>query len=152
MCSHATEVEEAIIEGCRFVTKTAASHTRQGTTDAGHHWDQTHPWWKRLLDTNDTKQIWRSINWKGNIENDFPNAPNDDQFEEHFEQLLGSQNVQYDDNCVNSPYVPVLYDPFTIEELRHAVDSLNVNKCFLDICPGIFRKLPMSWLMIFLPF
>lgn len=150
MYSDATDVEEAIKEGCRVITETAASHTRQGTTDADHHWDQAHPRWKRLLNTNDTKLIWKSINWKGNIENDSLNIPNDDQFKEHFEHLLGSQNVLDDDSFVNSPYVPVLDDPFTIEELSHAVDNLNVNKSFLGICPGIFRKLPLSWLIFFL--
>ena len=141
MYSEAADVEKAITEGCRVITEAAASHTRHGTTDAGHHWDQTHPRWKRLLDTNDTKLIWKSINWKGNIGNDSLNTPNDDQFKEHFEHLFGSQNVQYEDNFVNSPYVPVLDDPFTIQELSHAVDGLNVNKSFLGIWTGIIRKL-----------
>ena len=150
MVSDAASMEEVIMEGCRTVTEAAASHTRQDSLDPGHRWDQTHPRWKRLLDTNDPKLIWKSINWKGNFESDALTTPNDDQFKEHFEHLLGSQNIEYEDNLVDSPYVPVLDDPFTMEELSQAVKSLNVNKSFLGICPGIMRKLPISWFTFFL--
>ncbi len=68
----------------------------------GHEWHQT-----------DLK----SINWKGIIENDELSTPSDDQFKEHFEHLLSFQDVQYDDDYVNSPRMPALDDPLTIEEL-----------------------------------
>lgn len=74
--SDATGVEAAIMEGCRAITEAAASHTCRESTDTGHYWDQTHPRWKRLLDTNDTKLIRKPINWKGNIES--LSKPNDD--------------------------------------------------------------------------
>lgn len=45
--------------------------------------------------------------------------------------------LEYDD------YVPTLDNPFTIEELGHAVDGLDVNKSYLGICQGIARKVPV---------
>lgn len=35
-------------------------------------------------------------------------------------------------------------------KLSKTVESLNINKSFLGICSGIFRNLPMSWLVFFL--
>ena len=132
------DVEAAILEGCRVITEAAASCTSQRSANADHQWDQLHPRWKRLLESNDSKLIWKSINWKGNIENDISEQPSDEQFKEHFENLLNPQSGQYNEHYdVNSPYIPVLDDPFTSDELNQAVKSLNTNKSYVDLCPGI---------------
>ncbi len=62
MGSDALGVEAAIVEGDRGIIEDATSHIQQGSTDSSYQWDQTHPRCKRLLDTNDTKLIWKSIN------------------------------------------------------------------------------------------
>ena len=72
-------------------------------------------------------------------------------FKWHFEALLNintnnCDNIQLD----NSPYIPILDDPFTLPELDKAIKDLKPNKGYTGICPGIFAKLPLAWLLFFL--
>ena len=44
--------------------------------------------WRRLLDGNDLKKIWKSIGWNGSIEDAKVDVPSDEDFRIHFEHLL----------------------------------------------------------------
>lgn len=148
----AAAVEAAVVEGCRLITEAAASSTtRQRYSNMEHAWDVSQPRWKRLLDTNDTKLIWKSINWKGDIEENDYDKPNENQFKEHFENLLNPETIRCDESDIsNVPYIPLLDDPFTSEELMQATESVNINKSYCGLCPGIIRMLPVSWFVFFL--
>lgn len=78
--------------------------------------------------------------------------PSEAQFKNHLENQLNAENAQtgnsFDVTMV--PHIPVLDDPFTSEELRQINCTMNVNKSFCGICPGVFRMLPASWFMFFL--
>ena len=80
--------------------------------------------------------------------------PNEKQFKNHFVKLLNpSGNATKVDNTVDlegAPDIPVLDSPFALPELTTAIKSLNLNKSFSGVCPGLFVQLPAQWLMIFL--
>ncbi|KAG0710222.1 hypothetical protein GWK47_023245 [Chionoecetes opilio] len=77
--------------------------------------DDTLPRWQRLLETNDAKQIWAAVNWKGNIDTSENFRPDDEQFRQHFEELLNpghSHDVVASVDLDSAPTIPVLDDPF----------------------------------------
>ncbi|KAK4327795.1 hypothetical protein Pmani_001743 [Petrolisthes manimaculis] len=49
-----------------------------------NEWDMSEPRWKQILDSEDPKLIWKSINWKGGITQENEKKPEDDQFKYHF--------------------------------------------------------------------
>lgn len=59
-----------------------------------------------------------------------PKHQKDEQFKGHFEKLLNppnAQNVQmYETNMDNLPYIPVLDDPFSMNELAQATKDLII--------------------------
>ena len=105
------------------------------------------------MESQDSKTIWKSLNWKGTFENLEGTQPADSAFKNHFEKLLTQDNgpTSDEDNDIdNSPYVPVLDDPFTYNEFDKALNSVNSNKSYSGICPGILKALPNTWLMFFM--
>ena len=112
-----------------------------------------HSRWQRLLDTNDSALIWKSINWKGSISDADKTQPNNDQFRAHFEALLNPQHVDNVDEGVDidsAPYIPVLDDPLTASELDNAMKLTKTNKSFVGLCPGLVRMLPITWFLFIL--
>lgn len=104
------------------------------------------------MDTNDGKLIWKSINWKGSVECNDAENPDDEQFKEHFEKLLNPPDVENLDNDVpeSAPYIPILDDPFTPSELDQALCNMNTNKSYSGLCPGVVKNLPVLWLSFLL--
>ena len=146
------DVSEAISRGCDVIMDIAARSTKN-TPNIGNDWNQAQPRWTRLLECNDSKLVWRSIDWKGNVEIQDCEQPNDVSFKEHFEKLLdpeGVPDIEHVDIEDNVPYIPVLDDPFSIEELNGAVKFTNKNKSYSGICPGIVGMLPPSWFLFIL--
>ena len=103
--------------------------------------------WKRLLQRNDAKMIWKSINWNGSIEESNNVAPSDGEFKIHFEDLLNPRGVVQEDVDVrDSPTIPILDDMITEEEVKEAADSCNESKSYIGVTPAIFKHLPVLWL------
>ena len=78
----------------------------------------------------------------------------DDQLKTHFESLLNNEchtnsirTVCIDDS---TPTIPVLDEPFTVQESEKVLKDLNVRKSYVGICPRIMRALPVNWIMFFL--
>ena len=46
--------------------------------------------------------------------------------------------------------MPILDDPFVYSEFDKVLNSVNSNKSYSGICPGIFKALPITWLMFFM--
>ena len=137
--------------GCNVVIESAA---RCKKTDASQPtWDQTRPRWAQILECQDLKTIWKSLNWKGTFDNPESSQPSDSEFKNHFERLLVQDNEPTGaDLCDigNAPYVPILDDPFVYSEFDKVLNSVNSNKSYSGICPAIFKALPITWLMFFM--
>ena len=117
-----------------------------------NEWDRNHPRWKRIFDANDSKIIWRAINWKGQVVDGADTQPSDIHFKMHFEKLFNPPSVNFSDSVdvSSAPYIPILDDPFTIQELDIAVKGLKKDKSYIGLCPGLFAVLPLTWLTFFL--
>ena len=82
-------------------------------------WDQFQPRWKKLLEENDAKTIWKAINWKGNITEKETVQPEDEQFKLHFEDLLNiDERNQEAMDLTNCLFIPILDNPFNLPELN----------------------------------
>ena len=119
------------------------ANPKQGR-ELGHEWDINHQRWKRLLDKDDPKLVWKSINWSAGVAENTEEQPDNDQFRIHFENLLNPPNTGVDEslNVDSDPYIPVLDDPFTVQELDEVVKDLKKNKSYIGICPTLFSLLP----------
>ena len=107
--------------------------------------------WQRILDTKDNKQLWQSINWKGEYGVKSDEVPSDEMFKEHFEDLLNLAGVGplRADDFVTDISIPVLDDPIDPGEVLHVIErQLKHNKsCGPEgICPGVFKLLTDPWL------
>ena len=106
--------------------------------------------WQKLLESKDPKQIWSAVNWKGNLDKKSveKSRPDDEQFRQHFENLLDPSHLRNVDESVDlecAPYIPVLDDPFTPEELTTVISTMKKNKSYIGICPGLISTFPYNW-------
>ena len=151
LSSISLESVSAVLEsGCSVINSVAKSAP---SNMSENEWDQRHPRWKRLLDRDDARTIWRSINWRGGIDEDkYSEQPEDTQFKVHFEELLNrpTQAIDININSEDLPQIPLLDAPFTLQELHDVVKDIKRDKSYIGICPGLFAVLPTSWLLFFL--
>lgn len=75
------DVAAAITAGYSAIMDTADRFSKRQEVSE-NLWDVTQPRWKILLDENDSKTIWKPINWKGKIELTNAKQPSDEQFKE----------------------------------------------------------------------
>ena len=146
------EPNSVVSAACDTIRSIAEKCVKEETT-TNNEWDQTQPRWARIMQMNDSRLLWNSINWKGNINRRDFEQPNEETFKAHVENLLNPENC-LDINDVdldnNVPYIPVLDDPFSMYELNQAIHGVNKNKSYSGICPGIIGMLPFSWLLFIL--
>ena len=108
--------------------------------------------WKQLLEDDDTRALWKAIQWNGTIANNDPtNTPSDEAFKEHFEKLLNPpQSTLPNDEQADTPpvYLPVTDDPIRPEELMRATQRVKVNKSGgpSGVPPGLLKIMPARWL------
>ena len=94
-------------------------------------WDMKDVRWKRLISTNDSKYIWNAINWKGDlVSTNEGKTPSPIAFKHHFQKLLLTEEDEPIDNIdiKSSPYIPVLDDPITSNEIHSCVKEIKPNK------------------------
>ena len=103
--------------------------------------------WKRLLEGNDPKSIWKAINWEGDINETSTESPSDEEFRVHFEELLNPPN-QHDDviDVSDMPYIPILDDPITEKEVVESASECKESKSYIGITPAIFKVMPALWI------
>ena len=143
-------IESAISTSFQTMRNGAKDSKQQTNINENNTWETSHPRWKRLMDSDDPRSIWKAINWKGDVEEDTM-KPDDSQFKLHFENLLKVNTEQNTDVQVNdSPYIPVLDDAFTLQEVTKAIKEQKVGKSYTGICPGLLANLPGIWLMFLL--
>ena len=105
--------------------------------------------WKKLLDSNDSRLIWKSIGWNGDIVTESEKKPSDSEFKKHFEELLNPQNVNTEiGSACSNINIPILDDEIDPNEVQDALRSSNSNKAFIGIDPGFLKILPMNWILL----
>ncbi len=144
-------VMNAISTGCEVLDRAARQCRKRGNQNE-NIWDVSQPRWKRILESNDLRMIWKAIDWSGRVDIHDSVRPGDEQFKIHFENLLNpecqSDSVQYFDESV--PYIPVLDDAFVVPELEKVIQDVNINKSYTGICPGLIKALPANWFVFLL--
>ena len=112
-------------------------------------WDTFLSRWQWLISTNDSKYIWRAINWKGEISNIPMEHPTDASLKAHFAKLLfdATENT-IDCDVSECPYIPVLDDVLDEQEIGKSISELNPNKApdHRGISPGIPKLFPTDWI------
>ena len=88
-----TDTVDSVLE--RF-NRTVTDVLRENKDEREH---LASPWgneeqWKRLLQEDDHRTIWKSIGWDGSIEEPQLDTPSDGDFELHFEQLLNPLGIK----------------------------------------------------------
>ena len=84
------------------------------------HFDKIANHWASLIPTQDSKQIWEAINWKGDATGDAAlpkKTPSSDDLARHF-LTKGDDHGPLDVSCIHTnQYVEVLDKPVSIEEV-----------------------------------
>ena len=144
-------MSEVLIGGSNTTMECARRSTKQPVRQ-NQTWEVDQPRWKTLLDVNDNKIIRKSINWKGNLQFENKETPSDEQFKEHFENLLNSSDEESkqsdainNDDSGNMPYIIILDDAFSEIELNQAIRDLNKNKSYVGMCPALRNVLDVTW-------
>ena len=112
------------------------------------NWNTSISRWERLLNTNDMKQIWKAINWKGSIANVPSERPSDESFQQHFETLIAQDQIVEEIDVSDCPNIPVLDDPISVSETLKSVTQIKPDKAsdLNGIPPGVFKLLPIEWI------
>ena len=149
----ANELSNAIDNGFKTVDS-VAKVCRIQVNENNETWETANPRWKRVLDSNESKVIWKAINWKGGVNETDVTQPSDLDFKTHFENLLNppndTQSTLDDSELENAPYIPLLDDPIALNEMEQALRGINENKAYIGLCPGLLKKLPVVWIAFFL--
>ena len=108
--------------------------------------------WLRIMNSNDDKALWKCINWKGELSSNNQNRPSDEEFQEHLEEVMNPPDVTpiLEAEYRSAVYTPVLDDPIEPQEVEHVIKKqLKPKKSpgFDGISPGLFRWLPVHWLL-----
>ena len=115
--------------------------------------DATANRWDKLLRDNDDKRVWQSIDWKGEYRETIDNSrcPDDEEFKLFFEELLKPSDVtELDIGAFTTPVsIPILDSEISAVEVEHSINKLKGDKASGPdgLCPGIFKVLPMQWLL-----
>ena len=72
-------LSDVLSAGCDIIHMVSNECEKQNT-EHDNEWDMSNPRWKRLLDTNDSKVIWKAINWKREVSNCDNVQPSDAEF------------------------------------------------------------------------
>ena len=112
------------------------------------HYDINVKWQSWQEGSGDHKLIWKSISWKGEIEESTDKVPRDDEFERLFEELLDpSDQPTQEDSGDSAPYIPILDDPITPLEVQDAI-KLSKVKSYVGVSPGLLKWLPMTFIAV----
>ena len=83
--------------------------------------------YKAIMDSNDSRKIWSSINWKGDMKQSTPhNHPPIEELSEHFASLY--EPIEGDDDIESlhsDVYVPATDDPITTTEMNKASKQIK---------------------------
>ena len=111
------------IESWESARKDAIDHLKNVLTAKEH--DE----WNTVLASNDSKQMWNKINWKGSLSSDRTGSPELKDLCDHFK----AKSQTTDDSTLlceisGNNYVEVLDKPIELEEITKARDKLKEDK------------------------
>ncbi len=103
--------------------------------------------WTQLLQSNNSKDIWRNTGWSNTIDGATHEAekPTDEDFKTHFESLLNPAGEELPSSVdPGNVYVPITDDPITPEEVDDAIRTIKPDKSGgpSGISPGVLKLLP----------
>ena len=109
-----------------------------------NHQDLSNDRWRKIFELNDPKAIWQAIGWNGElIESHDKDSPSDDDFKNHFEELLyDTAQPEMQDTGIDSPYIPILDDPISPIEVDDAIKRTKA-KGYLGTCPALLKWIPV---------
>ena len=69
--------------------------------------------WNKLIADNDSKKLWKKIDWKGNISNQTSQGPMIDDLKTHFQNLHkdDGSDLEKISELQSEVYIPILDDP-----------------------------------------
>ena len=81
-----------------------------------------------MIDSKSSKDLWKSIDWKGNVSSSAKVKPSNEELAVHFEKLYSCDNDE-ESSMINKlttdAYVSALIDPITNEEINRAMDEMK---------------------------
>ena len=109
--------------------------------------------WQNILDIQDSRTLWKTINWRGEFK-DIPcnvTAPTDAEFCDYFTDLLNTESSRSPLIIPQTDvYIPILDDDLMPHEIESSIKKLKVDKAAgLDgVPPGLFKQLPDEWILV----
>lgn len=109
--------------------------------------------WERPIQDKNDCQVWRAIDWKGNVivkGRKDENRQSDEDFQKHFEAVLNpDQGTQNFSNIDTNLTILILDDLVTVQELEHQIQKIKPDKaCGLDgLSPGVLSMLRAHWIL-----
>ena len=79
--------------------------------------------WKRVMSNNSNQDVWKKINWKGEVKSANKIHPTINELKEHFEDIYTDEDnsLKNIDDLVSDVYIPVLDDPITSSEVHDSM-------------------------------
>ena len=123
------------------------TNTTQGVSQNAHNR------WCKILQSNDSRQLWTSINWNGSFDTpvDQIDQPSENEFCKHYQKLLIADTGNLTHFVPDPPkYMPCLDDDITPFETEQAVKTLKSSKAAgLDgLPPGLLKYLTTDWTIL----
>ena len=110
--------------------------------------------WDKLLQNNSDREVWRAINWRGQLEGQdwepSPRTPSDGAFKTYFETLLNPADHAQLEPLNTAVTIPLLDDPISPEEVATQINQLKANKAAGPdgLSPGLLKLLPVQWILV----
>ena len=141
----ANRITEALYE-CVRKAKCTQQNSRAGSGN------ETQSRWERMVNNKDDAEIWRAVNWAGELKPDENLVkPSDNKFKEYIESTQNLHDIPVSLEELNTRItIPVLDDPIRVLETECEARNMKANKaCGPDgLTPGIFKMLPGPWLLV----
>ena len=121
LCNAVSNLLYKVAKECK-VRRTSPSH--ETFADAANRW-------KRIVDSRDSKELWQSVNWKGEFATptDKSSQPGNDVFCQFYKDLLSSpEDVTPEYVPETQKFVPVLDNPIAPYEVDSCIKKLKANK------------------------
>ena len=100
--------------------------SRKSVTSSMH--DVEHNKWTSFIESKNAKDLWESIDWKGNLSRSQTVRPTDDELALHFEKLYSTDDPEESskiEELTTDTYIPALDDPISMEEVDTAAKEMK---------------------------
>ena len=112
----------------------------------------SHQRWSQLIKSGDSRAIWKSIDWKGKFTTspDTKEAPNDQEFCRHYDQLMNPPVEEPQYTPAQPLYIPILDDPISPNEVYECINNLDSSKAAgIDgVAPGVLKLISAQWIIL----